>query len=351
MGRCRWGCGRCGRSGGIEWVLSYGGGLVCFPDMSDDFSMDSFFRLSFSRIEIAGNYLEEYLPPKMLAYLNIDEMMLEQGRFIDEEMKAHHADLLYTVPLDDGSAASVYFLFEHKAQPDREIGFQLLRYMVRIWEEQKRNQIERRPIIPLVIYHGEKRWAAGESFQEGFQVAEPFRPYVPQFHYVFRDFSYRSQIEIRGRAWLETCLAVLQAINHPDLKRELIQVVRLAQNLKNEVTGVDYFYAILYYVSQATDRVDSQDLREALQKNGQKGDSDMATIAQMFREEGRVEGRVEALHSSMINILMLRFGQLPYGLENDIRRVLDTAVLQELTASAAISMTIEAFMADFECMA
>ena len=58
-------------------------------------------------------------------------------------------------------------------------------------------------------------------------------------------------------------------------------------------------------------------------------------LQQMFREEGRVEGRVEALHSSMINILMLRFGQLPYGLEHDIRccaGVLDTAVLQELTS-------------------
>ena len=105
--------------------------------MSTQMTHDSFFRLSFGRIEIAGNYLEEYLPSEMLAHLNIDEMIVEQGSFIDEEMKAHHADLLYTVPLKDGSAASIYFLFEHKAQPDREIGFQLLRYMVRIWEEDK----------------------------------------------------------------------------------------------------------------------------------------------------------------------------------------------------------------------
>ena len=87
------------------------------------------------------------------------------------------------------TAASIYFLFEHKAQPDKEIGFQLeCAYMVRIWEEQKRNQIERRPIIPLVIYHGEKRWTSEESFQESYEVAEPFRPYVPQFRYTIPRF-------------------------------------------------------------------------------------------------------------------------------------------------------------------
>ena len=83
----------------------------------------------------------------------------------------------------------------------------------------------------------------------------------------------------------------------------------------------------------------------------------MATIAQTFREEGHTaeEGRQEgheeglyALHGSVINILMLRFGQLSYGLESNIRqKIADTAVLQELTTSAAVSPTQEAFIATY----
>ena len=254
--------------------------------MNTQMSHDKFFRHSFSRVEIAANFLEEYLPSDMVALLDIEQMSLEQGSFIDEDMKGHHVDLLYTIPLNNGGAASVYFLFEHKAQVDHEIGFQLLRYMVHIWEEQKRNQIERRPIIPIVIYHGEKKWTAGESFQESHSFAEPFRPYVPNFRYLFRDFSHRSSLEIRGGAWLTACLATMHIINDPNLRQKLGHLIGVAQKLRKRELGVEYFQTILYYLSQATDRINRQDLYESLLAQSDEGDSNMATIAQEFRQEG-----------------------------------------------------------------
>jgi predicted transposase YdaD len=54
---------------------------------------DHFFRKSFGRVEIARNYLEEYLPAEVMALLDLDTLWLEEDTFIDEEMQKHQADL------------------------------------------------------------------------------------------------------------------------------------------------------------------------------------------------------------------------------------------------------------------
>ena len=63
---------------------------------------DRFFRESFGRVEIARNYLEEYLPAPVLELLDLDSLTLQEGSFIDEEMQAHQTDLLYEVQLQTG---------------------------------------------------------------------------------------------------------------------------------------------------------------------------------------------------------------------------------------------------------
>ena len=279
--------------------------------MSVSMSHDEFFRHNFSRIEIAGNYLQEYLPAEIVEQLNIPKMALEEGTFVDEEMKKHHADLLYTVPLISGDPISAYFLFEHKAQPDREIGFQLLRYMVQIWDTQLRNKIEPRPIIPLVIYHGEKKWHGMTTFQEGLTVPKPFKPFTPDFTYILRDFSYRSDESIRGEIWLKVFLAVLRAVSSPTLKEELFDLVGLLKELRSYKTGVEFIRAIMYYVSKATDRIQWQDLEKALIQQGIDGEEIM-TIAQELQQigfekglkEGREEGREEGRRKFIEELLL-----------------------------------------------
>lgn len=62
---------------------------------------DRFFRESFGRPEIVRNYLQEYLPPDLLSLLELDQLTLEDGSFIDESLREHQSDLLYRVQLQD----------------------------------------------------------------------------------------------------------------------------------------------------------------------------------------------------------------------------------------------------------
>ena len=98
--------------------------------MSKQTPHDNFFRASFGRVEIAQNYLQEYAPPDLVAQLDLSEMQLVEGTFVDEEIDKQQSDVLYEVRLANGEPAYVYFLFEHKSYSDPLVAFQLLRYPI-----------------------------------------------------------------------------------------------------------------------------------------------------------------------------------------------------------------------------
>ncbi|HRJ41901.1 MAG TPA: Rpn family recombination-promoting nuclease/putative transposase, partial [Caldilineaceae bacterium] len=99
---------------------------------------DRYFREIFSDPVVAQDLLRNYLPPAAVAGLDLTTLALQQESFIDEELRQHFTDLLYAVQQQGGAPAHVYILFEHKSYADRLTSFQLLRYLVRIWERMLR---------------------------------------------------------------------------------------------------------------------------------------------------------------------------------------------------------------------
>ena len=99
---------------------------------------DKFFKETFTRLEVARDFFANYLPEGVTTVLNLDTLALQSGSFIDPDLQEQFADLLYRVALHDDSEAYLYILLEHKSYPDLQTPFQLLRYLVRIWERDGR---------------------------------------------------------------------------------------------------------------------------------------------------------------------------------------------------------------------
>ncbi len=121
---------------------------------------DSFFQGMFSRREVAANFFSTYLPEPILQQIDLDTLVISKDSFVDEELRHHYSDLLYTVKHRQKDL-HLYLLFEHKSSPDHWIALQLLRYMVRIWEQSRKQQPKAKKlpiIIPLVLYHGRNTW-------------------------------------------------------------------------------------------------------------------------------------------------------------------------------------------------
>ncbi len=254
---------------------------------------DHFFRESFRKREIIENFLQEYLPPVLLNEIDLDTLQLEEGSYIDEELRIHQTDMLYRVQTIRNQRLWLYLLFDHKSAPDRWVILQLLRYMVRIWEENKptRKTDYLPPILPLVLYHGEQNWQLATDMHALFgTLPAPLQPYTPQFNYQLHNFSYRSDVEIKGKIWLQVCLMTLRSIFDPRLRQQLPQLVDLVFRLSEQETGLEYIYTILYYLSVATERVDKETMTQLLLAQGEQGARQMATLAQQWIEEGIEQG-------------------------------------------------------------
>ncbi|GIK54634.1 MAG: Rpn family recombination-promoting nuclease/putative transposase [Chloroflexi bacterium] len=298
-------------------------------------------------------YLEEYLPADLLALLDLDTLILQDGSFIDETLREQQSDLLYQTRLQgDGRALYLYFLFEHKSQPELLIALQLLGYLLAIWQEQVKQKQPLAPIIPLVVYHGEKVWHVPTDFFSLLGAPEGLRPYLLDFHYQLSDFSHLSAEEIKGEIWLRVCLSVLRAIFHPGLRHELRPLIELAFELHEKETGVEYIRTIMYYLTRATGRVSRAELEQALLAQGAPGEKLMATIADEYIQigmekglkRGLEQGLEQGLERSILRILQRRFGVLPSGLPGRLAE-LPAMVLEELLDEAIIAPSFDAFVA------
>jgi predicted transposase/invertase (TIGR01784 family) len=311
---------------------------------------DSFFKEIFSRPEHARDFLEHYLPAEVAALLDLSTLDISKDSFVDPDLQQHFSDLLYQVKLHDQSAAYVYVLFEHKSYPEPLLAFQLLRYLVRIWEQALKQDHGLVPILPLVLYHGRSRWAVSTSFQDLLSAPAPLRPYLPAFRYLLCDLSQYSEAEIKGEIILQVVLRLLKYSLRPEINERLGETFALLRQLSEQKTALQYLQTFLRYLSQGSEPLREETLKQAVKQLFEEGDSPMPTLAEQWLEQGRVEGLEKGREEGREAVLdiLRRFVAKRFGLSLEHF----DAELQPLDLAALTALSDAAFeassLAEFE---
>lgn len=256
---------------------------------------DAFFKDLFSRLDVAADFFARHLPPEVASALDLTQLELVNGSFLDDELQPHFSDLVYRVRLKNRAEVYVCLLLEHKSAPDKWVAFQILRYIVRLWAEAQEKGAAKLPrVFPLVIYHGKRKWKIKPNLahlvESGTNTA--WRKYTPEFEYHLFDLSaYNEQRDVDAQALLRLGLTVLKHIFDKDLAQRLDDFWTLARGLPYEVLK-DYLLTLLSYLAYAPNLK-----REALEQSAKTKFPEMArgfmTIAETLKREGRLEGRLE----------------------------------------------------------
>ncbi|HUM70037.1 MAG TPA: Rpn family recombination-promoting nuclease/putative transposase, partial [Chloroflexota bacterium] len=277
---------------------------------------DRFFKETFSRIEVARDFFANYLPEEVTAVLDLDTLELQPGSFIDPELQEQFADLLYRVELVDGRVAYLYLLLEHKSHPDPLTPFQALRYEMRIWERDVRAGEGLRPIVPVVVYHGQEKWRVATDFAGLFDGPEALRRYWPTFQYDLHDLSALSDEEVQGAAQLQIGLLILKYIFDPALRGRLVDIFNLFHDLAETKSALEYLGTVLYYVGMASKHLSREDIVVAVRHTLEaKGNEVMQTAAEQWIAEGFDKGvkqgiehgRMLMLQEDILDLLYARF--------------------------------------------
>ena len=255
--------------------------------MSDPYKIhDAIVKDVLSRKEDAVDFFRELLPGEITKNLDLENLEVENGVFVDEKLREYFSDMLFKVPTKEGKNQNLYLLFEHKSYPDKKIHLQLLKYMTEIHIK----QTELMPILSIVFYHGKERWQTSIKFSEMFNLKS--EDYKSQF----LDFMYHlinlSQIEIdrlKMSLTLKFFLEILKYARRPDFEIELERIFAKAGEIFSSRTHIEFLHKVFLYIFQVTE-VSKEKLGE-IAGNVSKGAKKLVmTTAEKLRQEGIEEG-------------------------------------------------------------
>jgi len=214
---------------------------------------DAFFKDVLCIKEAAANFFENYLPTDILNLLNIGTLQIQKDSFVEKELKRFYSDILYQVASKTGKAY-IYLLFEHQSSPKKLISFNLLRYMVKIWELILKQEPELKllpPIIPLVLYHGKDKWDIGTRLSAIIPLGakKELKSYLPDFSYILYDLSAYSDEAIKGDIMIKIFLDLFKHVSDKDFLSHLENILPLLQALSSkDKTALEFIETVFRYI-------------------------------------------------------------------------------------------------------
>ncbi|MEG3070207.1 MAG: Rpn family recombination-promoting nuclease/putative transposase [Candidatus Syntrophopropionicum ammoniitolerans] len=269
---------------------------------------DKFFKKTFGEVAVARDFLNNYLPQNIMDIIDIDTLEPQKDSHIDEDLKESFSDLLFRTNINN-QEGYLYLLFEHKSYPSPDIAFQLLKYMVKIWDS-KIEETGRLPIIiPLVVYHGRDGWnikpTLGEMLLGYDELPQDVQALIPDYEYLLFDLSRFTDGEIKGAVITRIAVMILRDIQRKGVGAILeiiLKAAALLQELEDKETGLEYFEILMRYIFSARPDLTKADFVELVKKietTYPEGSETVMTLAQVFREEGKKEGIIKGMRRGM----------------------------------------------------
>jgi predicted transposase YdaD len=322
---------------------------------------DALFRGVFADPQRAAELLRGVLG-EALAGTDWSSLERIDASFVDEELRDHQADLLFRAKVR-GRTCYFYILFEHKSGVYRFAVFQLLRYVVRIWEQCRADDPAAKHlplVLPVLVHIGDGPWTSPSSLTELLDAEGAPKELLamqPTFRCTLFDLGATDEDGLRRRRF--TVQTLLPLLHLQQLRRQVATaalllawrplLLRLMQ-----VPGGQQIMNKLYSYVATVSKDDPRHLRAAYARISKTCEEQYMTVAEKLIEEGRQqglqqglqqgrqEGRQEGAQRTLLMQIEQRFGALQPSvvqrIENAsqgeidrwLRRILTAATLDDL---------------------
>lgn len=272
---------------------------------------DTLAKSFLTNLDVARDFLEAHLPQHIRNKCNFSTLRIEASSFIDEDLKPHISDILYSLKIDE-KPGLIYCVVEAQVNPKKLMPFRMVRYQVaglkKYVEIHKEGPLP--VIIPIVLYTGKKSpYPYSMNFYDCF--ADPALARETFLNPKLIDLTITPDDEIKKHGQAAFLEIVSKHIRDRDILNLAYDLVEL---LKNYQIARELYLHMLHYV---LDSGESQNYKEFLniiidQTTAYKEET--MTIAEQLKREGeqrgyqkgisagKLEGKLEGEHEKTIAI-------------------------------------------------
>ncbi|EFI32765.1 putative transposase YhgA family protein [Desulfonatronospira thiodismutans ASO3-1] len=331
---------------------------------------EGLFLKIFQNLDNARHFLKKHMSEELQKRFDLDTLRLEPTTYVDEKLKKHYSDLVFSVRLIGykNQFAKIYLLFEHKSSPDPLTGVQVLKYMALQWLDLQEQHMlvdgKLPPIIPIVIYQGqEDDRNMCSSFHDLVEMpSESFKVYIPDFSFAFFNVRGMDEAKVREKILLKFYVEIIKYQNDPSVKEIPPRLVRGLIESLGYRTALEYIEIFFRYLVKSTGYLSQEDYKKALELLPEGGESIMETLADQWMEQGAQKERHRAeewikqekdkwerqaelknAKETLIDVAGDCHGPLPKSLQDKIKSIDSIDNLRTLTRKVYKTQSLEEF--------
>ena len=156
--------------------------------MEKNIPHDGLIKLLMQEQGFPAAFFDTLLPERLKQRLVLESLEFSKDSYTDDALQQYFSDAVFNVEYKSrrgNKKIQLALLVEHKSSPDRFVALQVLEYMLAGYKHQLQNRPKDckpyylRPIVPMVIYHGQSNWQAkqlDQLFDQDYEEALPFNP-------------------------------------------------------------------------------------------------------------------------------------------------------------------------------
>lgn len=331
---------------------------------------DKYFRATFGEVDFTKDFLSNYLPKELVSITDMDTLQPQPTSYISNELKEQFTDLLFRVNISN-KEAYIYFLFEHKSYRDRMVIFQVLKYMIAVWESKIKEDLYARKedniidtgdieiplVIPLVVYHDKYKWnikrTLGDMIPNYNNLPDSIKRYIPNFEYMLSDLSYSDdEIDLdKDHSIVIRTLNQARYASKDEILDIFTEAITVFTNNKDEDMVGYYIIESMTYILSVREDISAEELFQVAGKISKKGGELVMTAAEKLRKEGiekgielgKEEGKVEGTRKSIQRVLLRRFKTSNLEINKSLDKIENMILLEDMLDEAVQVESLDQF--------
>lgn len=315
---------------------------------TENFPHDAAYKAFFSNPDMVKSLLVDFVPEEFVEFFDFDTLEECPGSYTTSGLQKRHDDIVWRVRWRD-TWCYVYILLEFQSAQDNWMALRILTYTALLWEElikdgQIRNREKLPPVLPIVIYNGDKPWTAPTDIKDLLSPThDKLSDYQPAQKYFLIDENRISRLLLNNASGESAYIFRLEQAKTAEeilsIAREI--TVRLADN------KFDFLRRAIYGWISCLIRKKDVELPASKKddvENIAMLEQRIAQWEQEFIQKGRMEGmligqekgKAEGLSNqknTLLEMLSMRFGEVPAFWKETINSITCSTVVSRLTIS------------------